>query len=126
MGTVRGLTLWLAPAILASIVCTLVWHWSLGGGTSGPELGMAAALGVTSLIFTLGGSALLTLAFAWSGGRSIHILVRYGLIVAIGGGVGGAMMLPLGTAGSIGTGVSYGLATGLFWIALHRAIYRGL
>ncbi len=92
---------------------------------SEPELRMAAAIGTMTLLCTLGGSALLALVFGWSGGRSIPILARYGLIIVTGGGAGGAMMMPFGTPKFMLAGVTYGLVTALGWIALHRAIYRG-
>ena len=124
MDIVRGLAVWLAPALLASLGCTIAWHWSLGGEMSEPEIRITATIVTTSLPYTLGGSALLALVFAWSRGRGIPLGARYGLIVATGSTVGIALMAPLGTSELMRVGFIYGLVTALCWITLHRAIYR--
>lgn len=124
MDTVRGLAVWLAPALLASLGCTIAWHWSSGGDMSEPEIRVTAAIATTSLLYTLGGSALLALVFAWSRGRSIPLSARYALIVATGSAAGVALMAPFGTPEFMRVGLIYGLVTALCWVAVHRTICR--
>lgn len=114
----RGIALWLAPALLASAVCTVAWHLLAGGRVSG--LPFAYGLAAFSLVFTATGSALLMLAFDRM--RPAHVWLRYGALLALGA-VAGGLMLGWGTSTAWTLGATYGAATAGFWIATHKILY---
>jgi hypothetical protein len=120
--SVRGLSVWAGAAILGSFSCSLAMAAAMDSDFSRDALRDTYVFGLSSLIFTLPGSGLLMLAFAWMGQWSLSLIARYLCLVAIGGVAGAAiLMLP----GVPLWGFSYGSATALFWSILHAAIYRG-
>lgn len=123
--TVRGLAVWLAPALLASVSFALYLHWTGGGEISAAAFRTALGFAGVTLIWTVGGSALLVLAFAWTGSRGVPLIARYALIVVLGGAAGAALMWPLGSHLAMKMGLSCGLLTSFFWVAIHRLTYRG-
>lgn len=119
MDTVRGLSVWLAPPLLASLLCTAVWQIAWGHPT---YWGPLVAVGVVSLLFTIAGSTLLMLAFArmsaWAN------TLRYLVLVLLGVGAGGAVMLLVsGPSPFALAGAAYGGTTAGLWALFHRAIY---
>jgi len=123
--TVRGLSVWAGAAVLGSFGCSLVLAAAIDGGYSKDALRDTYFVGFDSLIFTLPGSGLLMLAFAWLGGRSLPLIARYLCLMAIGGVAGAAMLMLGGLGRGALVGFGYGSATALFWSILHAAIYRG-
>ena len=97
MNHIRGLAVWLGALLLASALCTTVWELSAGGSMANWRA--MAGIGLAALIFTIAGSTFLTLLFAGMGARPI--VQRYFIPVLVGGTVGAAIMLVLGT--TIGT-----------------------
>jgi hypothetical protein len=119
MDTVRGLGVWLAPPLLASVLCTVAWQVVWGNSTYPSSL---LAAGVMSLPFTLGGSTLLTLVFARMSAPSS--VVRYLVLMVTGVVVGGSVMLLLsGPSKFAVAGAAYGGATASLWVLFHRLIY---
>lgn len=118
MNMVRGITLWLAPAVLASFICTLAWHLMLGGGIS--DLRFAFAIMLATLMFTIGGSGILILLFARM--RPTPVVLRYIALVAFGCGAGAFAMFwtssEFRVAGSI-----YGVVTACLWCVVHMLLY---
>jgi hypothetical protein len=123
MDTVKALTVWLGASVVGSLACTVILQVATGGHLSGDDLRVVAAIAAFSLIFTMGGSGLLSLAFGWLEHRGFTMLGRYAAIVCIGGVAGAAIMLPFGTSISTLLGSSYGLATACAWILLHRLLF---
>lgn len=115
---VRGLVLWIGPAVLGSLICTLVFLATVEGGLSQTAIFQAGF--AASLWFTLGGSALLLLAFAAL--RPRRIAVRYAILLALGLGAGAAMMAMFGSL-FMAVGAVYGVVTAAAWIVLHRLLY---
>ena len=116
---VRGLLLWIVPAVLGSMICTFVGSlMTTGRMEAWPFFWSGAA---ASLWFTLGGSALLLLAFASL--RPRRIIVRYAALLVLGFITGGAMMMPFGSLFALGIGSAYGLVTALVWVTLHKLLY---
>jgi hypothetical protein len=114
--------MWLAPALLASLGLA-----ALVGLSMGDQSNLAVhvlGLGSMSLIFTLGGSALLGLVFAWTWGRGVPLAGRYVVQVLVGALAGGALLLPAGTASAALIGGTYGLVTACVWVLTHWMLYR--
>jgi hypothetical protein len=120
MDTIRGIALWLGPPLLASIGLTAVLHFATGGHLAQPGLRQAMALTAMSLVFTLPGSALLALIFAWTEERRVPLYGRYGLMIALGG-VAGATLMMFSTAALLGC--AYGAGTAVAWVGLHSLLY---
>ncbi len=126
----RSLAVWLLPAVLASVLCTLAW-WFVGGletGVARPGVqpwAFVYGIGVISLPFTLIGSAALGLWFRLMAARSVPF--RYAFLPLFGAGAGAAVMLLLGAAESptfIKAGAAYGFVTASLWIAAHSVLGR--
>jgi hypothetical protein len=123
-----SMVVWLAPAVLASVVCTVAW-WSLGGlkiGDTRPGVqpwALAYGIGVLSMPFTLIGSAALGLWFRLMADRSVTF--RYAFLLLFGTAAGAIVMLLLGAVQStalITAGAAYGFVTAIFWVAAHSMI----
>lgn len=96
----------------------------LTGGTWNPhDLRPMSAIAVLTLLWTVPGSALLALCFAWTRGRGFSLEGRLALTVLLGAVAGAAIMVPAGTSTAILLGLAYGLATGVAWAALHMMLY---
>ncbi len=119
MDTVRGLTVWLGAPLLASLLCSAGWQLASGGHLA--EWRPIVGLSLMALIFTIGGSTLLSLAFAAM--EALAAITRYIALICLGAFAGGAIMIPFGTPGSVLAGIIYGVATASFWAGLHRAVY---
>jgi hypothetical protein len=120
---IRGLGVWLGAALCGSFGTTaagvLIW--------GAPWAGFWASTfwwGTATLLWTVGGSAALSLAFAWMSGRSFPAFARY-CVLTILGPLLGIVMLPTGTPTAALLGLVYGGATTIAWIILHRLVYRG-
>jgi hypothetical protein len=125
MDTVRGLTLWLAPALFSSLGGTAVLQIIGNGPLSGSGLRFTLGFGLTTAMFTVPGSALLCLTYAWSEHRGLVPLARYGVLLVLAPVAGAVMLaLPFGPP-SMAVGAAYALTTACLWIALHRLLYRG-
>lgn len=118
MDHVRGLAVPLGAAVLASLTCTTVWRLADPGFLHAGEV---AIVGWVTLLFTMAGSAALTLLFALTGPWPVAL--RYVLLL-IFGPVTGALVF-LGVPALAAIGAAYGAATSCFWVGLHWAIYRG-
>lgn len=118
MDTVRGLSVWLAPPLLASVLCTAAWQ--VGRGHS-PSWQPMVAVAATSLLFTIGGSTFLTLAFVRM--SALSNAVRYLALIFMGVGVGGAVMSLLSRPAFFALGAAYGGTTACLWALFHRLIY---
>jgi hypothetical protein len=92
LNVVRGLAVWLAAPLMASLLCTLAWSVLLGGEMATPRV--AVSIGLGSFFFTLIGSALISGLFA--GMRARPIRHRYLIVVGLSGLIGSATMLILG------------------------------
>ncbi len=121
--TIRGLLLWIGAAVLGAFGCTALANLALGGGWSEDDVRGVLALGLGTLIFTLGGSAFLVLVFAWMERWSMPPMARYGTLILVGAAAGAAVMLPFGTPASSAAGLAYGVATAMAWAALHRILF---
>jgi hypothetical protein len=122
MEALRGVSVWLGAAVLGSASCTLVWNL-FGGSWSGVGLRHVVGIAAATLMFTVPGSALLSLAFAWSGRRGLPLTLRRALLVLLGALAGAGMMLPLGGLQSVTLGGVYGAATAAAWVGLHMVLY---
>jgi len=111
----RGLCVWLAPPVLGSTLCTLIWHLTFG-------ISPALFIGVMSLLFTVGGSTILTLMYAQMSDRSVA--ARYVALTAVGPILGGLVLLVL-TQQSVFMmmGAFYGATTAALWVVMHRLLY---
>ena len=118
MDTVRGLTLWIAPAVLASLICTAAWHLLSGGSVADMDVALGFAL--DTVVFTVAGSALLTLMFVRM--RSTPFLVRYFALLALGIGAGAVAML-WATSEFRLAGAIFGGTTAVIWCATHHLLY---
>ena len=118
MDHVRGLTVWLGAAVLASLICTTIWRLADPGFLHAGEV---LLVGCVTLFFTTAGSAALTLLFALTGPRPV--VSRY-VILLIVGPVAGAVVF-LGIPALAAIGAAYGAATSGCWVSLHWAIHRG-
>lgn len=119
MNTVRGLAVWLGAPFLASFICTAVWGLAAGRSDWRPFFGV----GVMSLIFTVGGSAFLSLLFRTMSARPV--VGRYAVLIGFGALAGFATMGSLGASSPlIWAGLVYGVATACLWVGLHRALHR--
>lgn len=119
----RGLSLWLGAALLGSMVTTGIADAVLGGRTLQDFHWIW--IGLFALIFTVGGSAFLCLAFAWMGDRSFRVPARYGVLLVAGAAAGALILVPVGTPILLLAGLAYGLATALAWVTLHLILYKG-
>ena len=111
--------LWLAPAVLASMICSVAWHLLSGGGVA--DLSSAFGFGLITLLFTIGGSAFLTLMFARM--RSTPNALRYVALVALGC-VAGVVPMLWATSDFRIAGAIYGTTTACIWCAAHLLLYR--
>lgn len=116
--------MWLAPALLGSFGFTAVALFAMDGQSNFAKL--VLGLGAMSLIFTLGGSALLGLVFAWTWGRGLPLAGRYVVQIMVGALTGGALLLPAGNVSTALIGVTYGFVTACAWVATHWALYRAV
>src|SRR5690348_110143 len=96
MNAVRGFAVWLGAPLLASFLCTTVWD--LSASRSAADRPFFAAVGVMSLIFTVSGSALLSLLFRGMSARPV--IVRYAILIGFGAGAGFWIMASLGGTSS--------------------------
>ena len=122
-GHFRGVSVWIGAAIAGSFGCTAAWSFILGGGITPYDLRVIVALALTTMFWTIPGSAFVTLAFAWTGGRSIAVPMRYALVIVLGAVAGTLVMLPFGGSSSLLAGCSFGASTALCWVVLHRLLY---
>ena len=119
MESVRGLSVWLAPPLLASLLCTALWQIGWGNPIYWRPL---VAVGAASLLFTIGGSTLLMFAFARMSARSNTL--RYFALILIGVVAGGAVMLLIsGPSLFVLAGAAYGGTTACLWAVFHRLAY---
>ena len=116
----RGLVVWLGAAAIGSVAGSLLLNIVFGGGWSPTEVGFLIGISMVSVIFTLGGSALLILAFAKSARTGCSPLARTFLMIPFAAGVGGFLLLVLcgGSLEWLGIGALYGAVTALAWAAL--------
>ena len=122
---------WLGAPLLASVLCTMGWAALAASKTVGSmadvgtmaNLRVSISMGIASLVFTTGGSTLMSLMFAGMAARPI--LHRYFVIIGLGPIVG-SLLMAFTTASLIGitAGTIYGVVTALCWVGLHRAIHR--
>jgi hypothetical protein len=119
----RGLAVWLVPPLLASFALTAIVQIATGGQLSGNGLRVVGWLAITTLLFTVPGSALLSLAFAWAESRGLPLLGRYVALIALGA-IAGSLAMTFGTSTAVIAGCLYGTATAVIWVALHRTLYR--
>ena len=135
MRAVRGITVWLGAPVLASLLCTLAWYAStsflhatiwyepanhLIWDSRDNQL-VFAAIGVTSLFFSIVGSAFLSILFETMSARTVSS--RYIVLIVFGAVVGFGMIAILPGGGALAlAGSLYGLATACLWVGLHQTI----
>ena len=131
MRHVRDLAIWLGAPLLASLLCTLGWTviaggkmvWSITADGTMANLRVAVSMGMASVLFTIGGSTVLSLMFA--GLSALPTVNRYFILVGFGAIAGGFLMLFLGAPPvGITAGAIYGVVTACFWVGLHSAVHR--
>jgi hypothetical protein len=130
MRHVRDVAIWLVAPLLASSLCTLGWTviaegdkgWIVTADEKMADLRFAVAIGIASLIYTIGGSTMLSLMFAGMSARSAPH--RYFILLVLGAVAGGFLMLVSGGSWLLITaGTIYGVVTACFWVALHSVVH---
>ena len=111
-------------AVIGSILGTIALQLMADGGWTAGDWRVVWGFSAFTLIFTIPGSMLLALIFAHIQYRYESILLAYGALVVGGGLAGGMMLLLWGTWTGVAMGASYGVLTGLAWVALHRLTER--
>ena len=135
MRAVRGIAVWLGAPVLANFLCTLAWYAStsflhttiwyepanhLIWDSRDNQL-LFAATGVTSLFFSIVGSAFLSILFKTMSARTVSS--RYIVLIVFGAAVGFLMIAILPGGGPITiAGSIYGIATACLWVGLHQTI----
>jgi len=119
----RGLSNWLLPAFLASVCCTVALHLVGGGSFTAADFRMVVGFACITMIWTVAGSTLLSLAFSFLGNGQVSELIRYLTLLALGAGVG-AVLVPGSTSVAAALGGFYGFSTAAFWVALNWLLYR--
>lgn len=105
--------------MLASFLCTAVWHMMAGGDLAHWRPVLSVAL--MTLVFTLGGAALLTLGFSSIG--FLPSVARYLVVVVMGVTAGGALMLLSGGRPLMLAGMAYGATTACLWVGFHAMLF---
>ena len=114
----RGWVLWIGSAWLGSLIGMIGLAVLSPFSSPWPWIVVAAA---GPLLFTLGGSALLVLVFAYL--RPRRIAVRYAVLLVIGPAAGAAMLGFFGTPTGLGLGAGFGFVTTVAWVTLHKLLY---
>jgi|GEM_PF-5590209 len=118
MDAFRGLTLVLAPAFLAALICTAVLHALWGGGIN--DLRVAFAFALMALLLTVAGSIFLTLMYVRI--HSTPIVLRYLALFALGC-FAGAMTFFWAPVEIKLIGLFYGGTTACIWCVFHLLVY---
>jgi len=119
--TARGATLWLGAALMGGLGAAVILNILHGGGWTSFDLAGMLGLGIISLLWTVPASALVTLAFAWSGWSGTSAALRRALLVPLAA-IAGAVFMSFFEFQLL-FGFVYGAATALAWGALQWALY---
>ena len=119
--TLRGLTLWLGAALVGGFGAAVTLNALHGGGWTSLELAGLFGASIIALLWTLPGSALLTLAFAWSGWSGSSAALRRVVLIPVGAAAGAAAGFFFDTG--LTFGFIFGAATAVAWGAFQWAIY---
>jgi hypothetical protein len=115
----KGLSIWLGAAVLGSLIPSPFIEGHI------PSLqDLRDSFGLT-ILFTVPGSGLLVLFFAWLSRWEMPMALKLGMLIPLGAASGALIMIALlFPAALVGLGIAYGSATAVAWVGLHLALYR--
>jgi hypothetical protein len=120
----RGLTIVMGAALIGSVggAAAIGWFADWRSWTPFDQRAVVALL-MTTLLWTIPGSAGLTLAYYWLGERTVRRPWRYFTIASLGVGCGYLLMRPFGPGLAV-NGAAFGSVAAIAWIVLHAFLDR--